>query len=278
VKVLVIGERAVDIYNYGSVDRICPEGLAFVLVPKSKFVYPGMAENVVENIKSLRPNYRIDFFTQDHAIKKERFCDEERGHLLLRVDEGDEIPEGKCFCFKKFEKFLKEKNGRTCSIESFHEYYDAVVFSDYDKGFIGSTQIRDISENIDGRCPIFMDTKKVLGEWSSRISFIKINKKEYESCLRENPSAKVENLIVTLGRSGAKFIGGGEEKVVDCFNTVPNDVSGAGDSYLAGLLVNYLENDNNILKAMGYASVVAGISVSKRGTSTVTEQEIIDKK
>lgn len=278
IKILVIGESAVDIYHYGSVDRICPEGPVPVLVPKSRFVYNGMAENVVNNIKSLRPEYKVDFFTQDYYIKKERFCEEGSGHLLLRVDEGDEIPREKSFDLRKFEAFLRLKNGEDFLIEEISRYYDAIVFSDYDKGFVNETQIQFIISKIDTKkCPIFVDTKKVLGSWVSGANFLKINKKEYENVLKNNPDFKHENLIVTLGKDGAKRICGLEERKIECFNSIPNDVSGAGDSYLAGLLVSYLENGKNIFRAMKYASVVAGISVSKRGTATVTEEEVLEK-
>ena len=48
------------------------------------------------------------------------------------------------------------------------------------------------------------------------------------------------------------------------------DVSGAGDSFLAGLCVNYLETQN-IEQAIEYANKCASQVVQKKGVTTINE-------
>ena len=54
ILVTVIGEMCTDKFIYGDVTRLCPEAPVPVLNPFRVVENPGMAGNVVENIKALR--------------------------------------------------------------------------------------------------------------------------------------------------------------------------------------------------------------------------------
>ena len=164
MKILVIGESCRDIYIYGECARLCPE--APVPVFKSLGVGSnngGMATNVFKNIKSIC-DINTDLITNTNwiSIKKTRYVDHRTNYLLLRVDENDQ-------------------DYMSCEPEKIDlNKYDAVVMSDYNKGYLSEQDIAYISENH----PLtFLDTKKILGNWCKKVTFIKINNDEYKKHL-----------------------------------------------------------------------------------------------
>ena len=102
------------------------------------------------------PNYSIDFITNPEKIRKIRYVCDRYNQLLLRVDKGDS-----CNRIKM--------EGVLVGVE--WDTYDAVVISDYDKGFLDESTIQYISKQHD---VTFLDTKKPLNDWASGIKFIKI--------------------------------------------------------------------------------------------------------
>ena len=155
MKILVIGDSCTDIFKYGKVNRLAPEAPVPIIVPFRTSSNPGMAGNVVENLVAL--GAQADLITNKIEIRKIRYVDEKYNQIIIRVDEND-----------------------TCQpaddIEIELGKYDAIIISDYCKGFLKEKMIEAISRNKD--CPIFLDTKKILGDWCNDIDFIKINHQE----------------------------------------------------------------------------------------------------
>lgn len=266
MKILVIGDSCEDVFVKGSVDRLCPEAPVPVINPKNTTSNPGMAANVVANLRSLRPDAEVYFLTQDSVIKKIRYVDETSGYILLRVDEGDATKTP--LEFSTLEEFLKI-NGLTI------DYFDAVIISDYNKGFLTEEFIHKLGLLLIVK-PIlsFLDTKKVLGKWSQLINFVKINLKEYELQKQHCVSPWtfcVTDLIVTLGKDGSKSIKSDVTIPTEPVNVM--DVSGAGDTYLAAFAIKYMETHDKYT-AMKYANKAAGIAVSNHGVVAVKQSEI----
>ena len=243
-KVLLIGDSCTDIYNIGTVDRLSPEAPVPVSKITDTYELPGMSANVHLNLKNL--NIDADFVHNDTPITKTRFIDKRSGQHLLRVDSEDNIvPWSRRLPFP------------------LHEY-DAIVISDYDKGFVTYESIRYLVEM--STCPVFIDTKKkdlAFFGIDNRV-YIKIN--ESESKLA---TSKPTNLIVTKGGDGASYNG----------TTFPTksvevmDVCGCGDTFLAALVAQYLFT-LDIEKAILFANVAAGITVQHRGNYAPTYEEI----
>ena len=63
-----------------------------------------------------------------------------------------------------------------------HSRYDALVISDYNKGFLTTQAMQTVCTYFNG--PIFVDTKKTRLFQQSNV-FYKINKKEYDLLDRE---------------------------------------------------------------------------------------------
>ena len=142
--------------------------------------------------------------------------------------------------------------------------YDAIIISDYCKGFLIEDDIAAWAER--AKCPVFLDTKKFLGDWCKDIDYIKINHQEHEKNFERLPNYPElqEKLIVTKGKIGCEFKG----KIYPTQEVPVKDVSGAGDTFMAGLVYEYV-NSFNIEKAIKFAQICTTKVVQKEGVATV---------
>lgn len=240
--ILLIGDSCVDEYIYGTVERLNPEAPVPILKQSHKKTNPGMAANVKHNLEKL--NCEVDFITNMDVIVKTRYMDEKSGYNLLRVDQEDKI--------------LPWSGKLYFDIDE----YDAIVISDYDKGFLTYDHIEMIqNEYKSGR--IFLDTKKTdLKRFES--CFVKINNLEYSKIKSE-----CSQLIVTQGKNGAMFKGVNyPSPEVEVF-----DVCGAGDTFLSSLTYKYLL-DKNLPHAIHFANKAASITIQHLGVYAPTLEEI----
>jgi len=245
MKILVIGDSCKDIFRYGKVNRLAPEAPVPIIVPEKETSNPGMAGNVVANLKKLGAS--IDFITNKNEIFKIRYVCSKYNHLLLRVDEND----------------VSEHISHDVLENIKWDEYSAVVISDYCKGFLNEDDIKYISL----KHPLtFLDSKKLLGDWAHNISFIKINFHEYERNkeILENDSILKNKTIVTRGKYGCDYQGENYPT-----QEVPvKDVSGAGDTFLAGLVHNYALT-KDVKFAIDFAQQCTTIVIQKTGVSTI---------
>ena len=241
--VLLIGDSCIDKYNIGIVDRISPEAPVPVLKIVNTYELPGMAANV--NLNLINLNINADFVTNDSPVIKTRFIDERSGQHLLRVDDEPSVPRWNGNCPK--------------SIDS----YDAIIVSDYNKGFLSDDQIYSLIRN--SECPVFIDTKKQdLNMFNMPNTFVKINELEYK-----NSTSKHDNLIVTLGGKGAMY----NDQIYPTKKVEVMDVCGCGDTFLSALAAQYLFT-KDIEKAIIFANIAAGITVQHRGNYAPSYDEI----
>jgi D-beta-D-heptose 7-phosphate kinase/D-beta-D-heptose 1-phosphate adenosyltransferase len=141
--------------------------------------------------------------------------------------------------------------------------YSAVVISDYDKGFITEDEIQFISNNH----PVtFLDTKKIINSWAENIKFIKINRAEYELSKNHLTEKIRSKIITTLGSGGAVY----HNIQYDVEDVEVKDLSGAGDTFLAGLTCTFL-NTNNIEESIKFANICATSVVQKKGVSVIQD-------
>ena len=165
--------------------------------------------------------------------------------------------------------------------------YDAVVVSDYNKGFLSKTIIEYISK----QHPLtFIDTKKILGGWVNRFTFIKINEVEYLRTLEAINETHSgfnylwkDKLIITKGSNGAEY----NEVNYPVELTEIKDTTGAGDSFLAAFVYQYVSSkkasetdpelyDTLVALSIRFANIMATKVVQEKGT-TVIKKEWIDE-
>jgi bifunctional ADP-heptose synthase (sugar kinase/adenylyltransferase) len=247
MKVLVVGELCVDRFVYGKVNRMCPEAPVPVLNPIEVIENNGMAGNVVDNLNSLSDDIEVVHWHQNNKLEKIRFVEKKSNHMIVRVDEGETSP------IDSFPFMSSEK--RNTINES-----DLVIISDYNKGFLNSSSIKQIASQ--GGL-VLMDSKKKLTEdLIEDITFIKLNEIEYGNN-RELADRYPEKFIITLGSGGAKYNG------VTYPSTNPQDtidVSGAGDTFIATFSLKYLKT-GDIERSIKFANDACANVVNKKGVA-----------
>ena len=129
MKFLVIGETCKDKFCYGGSERLCSEAPIPIFAPEGRVSENlGMAANVHRNIvaidektnKHLPSRHKIKLFSNKVVGEKTRFMDSVSNQMFLRVDTDSYSP---CRQLPKLEG------------------YDAVIVSDYDKGFLSNKHL-----------------------------------------------------------------------------------------------------------------------------------------
>ena len=185
-KILVIGDSCIDSYAYCRSTRLAPDKPVPVLEVLDTVNTPGMAYNVFRNVVSLTKFPKgIDLLTNERYedVVKTRYVDAFSNHMFMRVDSVVNIDR------------IKDNNIR--------DGYDTVIISDYDKGFLTVEDIEYICTN---HSQVFLDTKKILGNWANAARFIKINNYEYERSKDYFQNTNVQDRVIqTMGSERCYF-------------------------------------------------------------------------
>ena len=263
-RILVIGDSCTDIYHYGYCNRISQEAPVPIFTLRETFSTGGMAKNVYSNLQSLRND--VSLVTNLQEIRKERFIDEISMQHMLRCDIGE---------ITSLSPILPDQIHRID-----FKIYDAVVISDYDKGFLNNANIETIiSLCSNNDVVIFVDSKRIdLSSYKN--CFIKINELEFKNAKNIDDSCKV---IITMGEKGASYNG----KIFPCakseidFLEVASSVKllrgknvcGAGDTFLSGFITEYLST-LDIEKSIKFANLCGSKAVENFGTYIVKPEDL----
>ena len=240
-QVTIIGESCLDVFVYCEAIRLAPDLPVTVLQEIHVETNPGMAANVDRNIKSRNVATTLVTNKNWQEVTKRRYMHDGSNHMFFRVDTPHNI--------------------ERVSIQEFEFNSDVIVISDYNKGYLSESDIEYICNS---HPLVFLDTKKVLGTWAEKASFIKINHFEYmnsEDRLTETLRTKI---IHTRGPEGCDFQGR-NYPVEKC---EIRDTSGAGDSFMAALVTEYLVT-GEIEKSIIAANLAASKVVRTRGVGVI---------
>ena len=239
-KILLVGDNCIDVYQYGTIDRLSPEAPVPVFVPTYKEEREGMAGNVAKNLEAL--GCEVNYLFSETSVKT-RLIDERSRQQIVRID-NDVVSTPITFD------------------TAIPDVYDAIVVSDYNKGTVSYKLIEEL---IALSIPIFIDTKKtdlerMQGAW------VKINELEYSKIKSE-----CSGLIVTRGSRGASAVHHDIDVAAPSVEVV--DVTGAGDTFLAALTYQYLDT-GNIEQAIRFANQASAITVQHLGVYAPTLKEM----
>ena len=230
--ILLVGDFCLDVYHYGVCERMSPEAPVPVFKETNRENRLGMSGNVKLNLESL--GFNVTHLHNTEEIKKHRFVEERYGQQLFRHDEGEK---------SKVKPLQKIPDGE----------FDAVVVSDYDKGFITSNSFKYLKKQLRSSTPFFVDSKKRdLRMFENCI--VKINNLEASKAT----FGTTQEVVVTLGSNGASW----KNKIFKTDKVDVFDVCGAGDVFLAALVYGYL-NYEDMQKAIILANKCASLSVTK---------------
>lgn len=240
-KILVIGESSRDIFVYCEAQRLCPDVPVPVLTIKDQTENPGMAKNVHRNIKSFIKDCDIITNNNWYNITKTRYVHDNSNHMFFRVDSPHNISR--------------------IDLTKINYDYDIIVISDYNKGFLLE---EDIAEICFHHKNVFVDTKKILGDWIQDAAFIKINDYEYKNSEKYITDDIRNKIIHTMGSDGCEY-----QKVNYPVDKVEvKDVSGAGDTFMAGLVVKFSET-KDITESIRFANKCASTVVRQKGVTVL---------
>ena len=241
MKVLLLGDSCEDEYIYGRCNRLSPEAPVPILDYAKLQTKSGMAGNVCLNLQSF--GLDITFLTNPEKIVKTRFIDEKSNQQILRVDNEERV--------------------KPLLVPVATSSFDAVVISDYNKGYLPIEKIFEIVES--ATCPVFIDSKKTVLP-NKENCFVKINDVEYEKLQHD---CYIDNLIVTKGSEGCVY----KQTLYPAEKVNVYDVVGAGDTFLSALVYGYITT-NNIDESLMMGNRAAAIAVQQPGTYILTEEDV----
>jgi len=302
--VLCIGDLMLDDFVYGEVSRISPEAPAPVIAVQREEIVIGGAGNVARNIAALGAKCvfvgivgndeagaicRASFKKYKNGIvphlvsdpsrpttRKLRFVSEHFSTHLLRADWEEARP-----ATGKVEKAIIDQAYKLLP------RVDAVVLSDYAKGVLTPDIVRHaIDAARAAQIPVIVDPKQRSFAAYRGATVITPNLHELEIAARvapfdvERAAASVlaelpgTALLVTRSAEGMTLFRSGRDPFhVAALAKEVFDVTGAGDTVVAALALA-LAAQVAFEDAVTLASLAAAISVSKRGTSTVSPAEL----
>jgi len=304
-RLLLLGDIMLDKYVYGDIERISPESPVPVLRHKEEKNMLGGAGNVFRNLITLSGNSHVllcaagadqhqeqinnlladtgkyYLFTEPHrnTTVKTRLIAQNQQTIRYDIETTDPLNTD---TYEKIIKVFKEE------LES----CDVVILSDYNKGFF----CKDFTQAVirlakDRGKLILVDPKSRDFSKYSGADYVKPNRKELSECIGyavktiddvikaarlQCEKNSIGNIIVTLGEDGIIYVPSSGEAVHNKLEYSPEvyDVSGAGDTVLAALSLS-LACNVQIPQALHIANICAQIAISKAGTATVTQEEII---
>lgn len=307
-RVLVIGDIMLDHYVWGDASRISPEApVPVVDVTKDSFAAGGAA-NVALNLASLGGAPSLAGWTgQDEGGERLEEILSEAGVTRIPGLVG-----GDCQTIRKTR--IMVRNQQLCridreggpedyrldqgpaleSLEAAINQVDAVLLSDYGKGAISEALIAWVVEKTESKgVPVSLDPKPRRRLRFSGLDLLTPNRAEAlelaglsphlrgefpaaEVCARIWERHQPGHLVITLGADGILLSSDGKpDRLIPTYARQVFDVSGAGDTVIASLLLA-LSAGADLPSAARLANLAAGVVVGKVGTATVSSEEILE--
>jgi D-beta-D-heptose 7-phosphate kinase/D-beta-D-heptose 1-phosphate adenosyltransferase len=305
VRVLVVGDVMLDVYEHCVVKRISPEAPVPIASVVDKTCFLGGAGNVAKNANALGANVSLLSVVGD----------DEEGSLIDELLHANGIncdglitEPGRTTTVKRrivsgTQQLIRIDREMTHEISTATkdairvvflnkiQEHDVVIISDYCKGLLTGDMIEFIKkESHDRGKKIFVDSKNKHFLKYVDVYLIKPNMEEAEHFAGEKFTHSYENLenigkklvtmfqsniVITLGGDGISLFEGDrfthkKTKAREVF-----DVSGAGDTVLATIATS-VASGASLDDAVHIANHAAGHVVSKLGTTVCTANELKD--
>ena len=296
-RVLVIGDVMLDKYQVGAVDRISPEAPVPVLKLISTKSLAGGAANVAINLAALCVNVGIIGIcaNDEDGVKLAQILQNSnvKNHLKCTADitisKTRIVSHEQQICRIDHEKQYPHSSDFLSYIDETIDEYDLIVLSDYAKGTLR------YCEDIITLCrkknkTLLVDPKSNDFTKYNGATLLKPNLKEFTEASGYDPSLHVladyisqfhqnfsiDYLLVTAGADGMYFSNKKTVEKIIASNEGVYDVTGAGDTTIS-VVSAFWNREKNKKDLILLASMAAGITVSRFGTSTVSLLELKKK-
>lgn len=304
-KVCVIGDIIADVYIFGKPYRLSREAPVVIVKFEESKTYPGSAGNTINNLLALGAHvYPLGFIGNDNAGEKlmQSFSQHKNIDIngLIRHD-GETVTKtrilaGDTNTSKQQVIRIDKDSNRPLSrsektmlmkkLKAVAPLADAFIVSDYGHGTIDK-EIMDFMRNLAKKKIVVGDSRYGLEAFNG---FTIVTPNESEAYRLSNLSEdhdinvvgktimgrmKLKALLITRGNKGMRLFVG-DRRIYD----IPisgtddvTDVTGAGDTVCATIALS-LAGGADFYTASRIANYAAGVVVMKRGTATVTVQEL----
>jgi D-glycero-beta-D-manno-heptose-7-phosphate kinase len=304
-RVLVLGDVMLDEYVWGSVSRISPEAPVPVVAVRSETARVGGAGNVAANIATLGGRVRIVSVVGADAAGARLGRQLADAGVLgdgLVVDAGrpTTVKSRVVAGSQHIVRFDRETDAplaaemRTRVLAAVREALpeaDCLLISDYAKGVIGPLLVRQVLALARRRKTIVAVDPKVQHVSLFRgVHVLAPNHHEAAAAARILVRSEADLLrvgavllrrlgaravLITRGEQGMSLFEAGRAVThIPTFAREVYDVTGAGDTVMAALALA-LAAGADMRQAAVLANYAAGIVVGKRGTATVSRQELL---
>ena len=312
ITVTVVGDLVADEFVFGEISRVSREAPVLILKHRERQVVPGGGANAIANLADLGVNVLpvgvvgddepgrllIKAFRHRHIgisglLKDKSYTTVTKTRILAgmthtarqQVVRIDREPESEPNAHLKRELILAGRNYAAAS--------DALLISDYGYGAATPGILKAIREKgkLEG-IPIVLDSRYRMLEYTG-ISAATPNEPEVEAALGIRigndwtklcaagdeimSRMKLRTLVITRGRDGMVSFAGKHKPVdIPIFGSDQvADVTGAGDTVIATFTAAFAAGAN-AEEAAQLANYAGGIVVMKRGTATVSRQELLN--
>ena len=312
ITITVVGDLVADEFIFGEISRVSREAPVLILKHRERTVVPGGGANAINNLADLGVNvlpvgvvgddeagrlllkaFRHKHIPVSGVLKDESYTTVTKTRILagmthtarqqvVRVDREPEMEPNRHL---KRELVLAARQYARAS--------DALLISDYGYGAASPAILNAIRERgrLDG-VPVILDSRYRMLQYSGVIAATP-NEPEVEMALgvrigndwsrlcaaggQVMSQMKLQSLVITRGRDGMAAFAG-KHKPVDIpiygSNQVA-DVTGAGDTVIATFAAAFAAGADTE-EAAQLANYAGGIVVMKRGTATVSREELLD--
>ncbi|MFZ0285665.1 MAG: PfkB family carbohydrate kinase [Terriglobales bacterium] len=309
--VTVVGDLVADEFIYGEISRVSREAPVLILKHRERTVVPGGGANAISNLADLGVNVLpvgvvgedepgrllIKAFRHRHValtgvlkdrshttVTKTRILAGMTHTARQQVVRVDREPDSEPTPHLKRELILAARQYARVS--------DALLISDYGYGAASPAILNAIRERgrLD-RVPVVLDSRYRLLQYSG-IAAATPNEPEVEAALGLRigndwqrlcvageeilARMKLQSLVITRGRDGMVAFSGKHKPIdIPIFGSDQvADVTGAGDTVIATFTAAFAAGANTE-EAAQLANYAGGLVVMKRGTATVSQQELL---
>ncbi|MDI6763770.1 MAG: D-glycero-beta-D-manno-heptose-7-phosphate kinase [Thermodesulfobacteriota bacterium] len=304
VRILVVGDIMLDRFIWGGVSRISPEAPVPVVVVEKETFLLGGAANVVNNIHSLGGKASLcgvigDDEMGQKVVQRLSEMGIERSGVSIEPGRQTTVKTRIIAHHQQLVRIDREttQHPKVSTLRSLSDYlkqnikrFDGVILSDYGKGLLTRSLVRDVIRKAGEAGKFVMVDPKIknfffyrgatvvtpnTGEASSasRISIMdeaSLNRAGRNLLKR----LRCDALVITRGEDGmAIFEPHQKPFLVPTEAKEVYDVTGAGDTVI-GTMALALGAGANIRRAAELANHAAGIVVGKVGTATVDQKEL----
>lgn len=302
-KIAVFGDLVLDLYTIGEISRISPEAPVPVLQVKRREQRLGGSGNVLLNLHELGAQVyaagRIGHDLHGKVIRKEFKDREIQAEMVLENANLPTITKNRMVA--QNQQVLRIDDERVEYLQEFEEQkilekfsklakdMDAIVLSDYGKGFLSENLLTNLIEMARShKCPVIVDPKGVHFSKYKQATTITPNFKEAslaapraqnlnEIAMTLIEDAELEFLLITRSRDGISYFKKENDDLKHTQYPVQvqevTDVTGAGDTVVAvvayGLAMGWGHQ-----KICEWCNLAAGYVVGHFGAATITMEQL----